>query len=38
MTVTGEVTGPGGLFSHLPTPTVRAEAVAVEERPAGWAP
>jgi len=38
VTVTGEVTGPGGLFSHLTTPTVRAEAVAVEERPAGWAP
>ena len=35
VTVTGEVTGPGGLFSHLPTATVRAEAVAAEEHPVG---
>ena len=31
VTVSGEVAGPGGLFAHLPTPTVRAEAVAAEE-------
>lgn len=31
VTVSGEVIGPGGLFSHLPTPTVRAEAVAADE-------
>ena len=31
VTVSGEVTGPGGLFAHLPTPTVRAEAVAADE-------
>ena len=35
VTVTGEVAGPGGLFSHLPTATVRAEAVAAEEHPGG---
>ena len=35
VTVSGEVDGPGGLFSHLPTPTVRAEAVAADEQPAG---
>lgn len=34
VTVTGEVAGPGGLFAHLPTPTVRAEAVAAEEEDA----
>jgi hypothetical protein len=31
VTVSGEVSGPGGLFSHLPAPTVRAEAVAADE-------
>ena len=29
--VTGEVTGPGGLFGHLPAPVVHAEAVAADE-------
>lgn len=29
--VSGEVPGPDGLFSHLPTPRVHAEAVAAEE-------
>ena len=32
VTVTGEVTGPGGLFAHLPTPQVHAEAVAADEQ------
>jgi TadE-like protein len=36
--VTSEVSGPGGLFSHLPSPTVRAEAVAAVEQPAAWPP
>ena len=31
MTVTGRVEGPGGLFAHLPSPTLRAEAVAADE-------
>ncbi len=31
VTVIGEVDGPGGLWAHLPSPAVRAEAVAVEE-------
>jgi Flp pilus assembly protein TadG len=31
VTVTGPVPGPGGLFAHLPTPEVRAEAVAADE-------
>ena len=34
VTVTGKVPGPGGLFAHLPAPTVRAEAVAAEEEAA----
>ena len=34
--VSGQVPGPGGLFSHLPSPTVRAEAVAAEEEAAEW--
>ncbi len=34
--VSGQVPGPGGLFSHLPAPTVRAEAVAAEEEAAEW--
>jgi hypothetical protein len=38
VTVTGELAGPGGLFSHLPAPTLRAEAVAAEEQPAAWPP
>ena len=36
--VSGEVAGPGGLFSHLPAPRVRAEAVAVEEEAPSWPP
>ena len=31
VTVSGEVSGPGGLFAHLPAPTVHAEAVAADE-------
>jgi Flp pilus assembly protein TadG len=31
VTVTGRVEGPGGLFAHLPAPTLRAEAVAADE-------
>ncbi len=31
VTVTGRVEGPGGLFSHLPSPRLRAEAVAADE-------
>jgi hypothetical protein len=31
VTVTGRVDGPGGLFSHLPSPTLRADAVAADE-------
>jgi hypothetical protein len=31
VTVTGRVRGPGGLFAHVPTPTLRAEAVAATE-------
>jgi hypothetical protein len=31
VTVTGRVQGPGGLFAHLPSPTLRAEAVAADE-------
>ena len=38
VTVTAAVAGPGGLFSHLPAPTVRAEAVAAQEQPAAWPP
>lgn len=38
VTVTGAVPGPGGLFAQLPTPTVRAEAIAAEEQPATWPP
>ena len=38
VTVVGEVTGPGGLFGRLPTPRVRAEAVAVDEEAAAWPP
>jgi hypothetical protein len=29
--VTGRVSGPGGLFAHLPGPRLRAEAVALDE-------
>ena len=29
--VTGRVEGPGGLFAHLPSPGLRAEAVAADE-------
>jgi hypothetical protein len=38
VTVSGEVPGPGGVFAHLPTPTLRAEAVAAEEEPGSWPP
>jgi hypothetical protein len=31
VTVTGRVEGPGGLFAHLPSPELRAEAVAADE-------
>ena len=31
VTVTGRLEGPGGLFAHLPSPRLRAEAVAAEE-------
>ena len=31
VTVTGRVSGPGGLFGHLPSPTLHAEAVAADE-------
>jgi hypothetical protein len=31
VTVTGRVDGPGGLFAHLPSPRLQAEAVAVDE-------
>jgi TadE-like protein len=31
VTVTGRVEGPGGLFSHLPSPRLRADAVAADE-------
>jgi Flp pilus assembly protein TadG len=31
VTVTGRVEGPGGLFARMPSPTLRAEAVAAEE-------
>jgi len=31
VTVTGRVQGPGGLFSHLPSPRLNAEAVAADE-------
>jgi Flp pilus assembly protein TadG len=34
VTVTGRVEGPGGLFAHLPSPTLRAEAVAADEETA----
>ena len=34
VTVTGRVEGPGGLFAHLPSPGLRAEAVAVAEEDA----
>lgn len=32
--VTGEVAVPGGVLGHLPAPTVRAEAVALDEQAA----
>jgi len=39
VTVSGEVDGPGGLFDHLPTPRVHAEAVALEEQSTpAWPP
>jgi hypothetical protein len=38
VTVVAQVDGPGGLFARLPTPTVRAEAVAAEEEVGGWPP
>ena len=38
VTVTGRVEGPGGLFAHLPSPRLHAEAVAAEEEQVGGAP
>jgi hypothetical protein len=38
VTVTGRVEGPGGLFSHLPSPRLRAEAVAADEEEEGLTP
>jgi Flp pilus assembly protein TadG len=32
VTVTGRVRGPGGLLAHVPSPRLRAEAVAAEEQ------
>ena len=34
VTVTGRVDGPGGLFARLPSPRLRAEAVAADEEEA----
>jgi Flp pilus assembly protein TadG len=31
VSVTGRVEGPGGLFAHLPSPSLHAEAVAADE-------
>jgi hypothetical protein len=31
VTVIGRVEGPGGLFAHLPSPRLRADAVATDE-------
>ena len=31
VTVTGRVEGPGGLFAHLPSPRLSADAVAADE-------
>jgi hypothetical protein len=31
VTVTGRVEGSGGLFAHLPSPALHAEAVAADE-------
>ena len=31
VTVTGRVEGPGGLFAHLPSPRLHAEAIAADE-------
>ena len=36
VTVTGRVQGPGGLFAHLPSPRLHAEAVAADEEE--WLP
>jgi hypothetical protein len=38
VTVTGRVEGPGGLFAHLPSPRLRAEAVAADEETVGPVP
>ncbi|HCB06776.1 MAG TPA: hypothetical protein DEQ43_21465 [Nocardioides bacterium] len=35
VTVTGRVEGPGGLFAQLPSPRLRAEAVATDEGEVG---
>jgi hypothetical protein len=35
VTVTGRVEGPDGLFAHLPSPSLSAEAVAADEEDAG---
>jgi Flp pilus assembly protein TadG len=34
VTVTGRVEGPGGLFAHLPSPRLHADAVAADEEAA----
>ncbi len=36
--VSGRVEGPGGLFAHLPSPRLHAEAVAADEESVGEVP
>jgi hypothetical protein len=36
VSVRGRVHGPGGLFARMPSPTLRAEAVALDEEAATW--
>jgi hypothetical protein len=36
--VTGRVEGPGGLFAHMPSPRLHAEAVAADEESVGETP
>jgi hypothetical protein len=36
--VTGRVEGPGGLFAHMPSPRLHAEAVAADEESTGEVP
>jgi hypothetical protein len=38
VTVIGRVEGPGGLFAHLPSPRLHAEAVAADEESTGEVP